>query len=158
MKAGPQKSAAFAVNRKATHDYVILQKFEAGMELRGSEVKSIRDGKVNLAAGFASVVGGELVLRDVHITPYDHAGHYNHEATRPRKLLLRAHELRSLDAKIDQMGLTIIPLRLYPKRRWIKIELGLCKGRKMGDKREVLRRKEADRETARAISAASRGR
>lgn len=146
------------MNRKALHDYVVLQKFEAGIELCGSEVKSIRDGKANLAGGFASVDNGELVLHDVHVTPYDHGGRYNHEATRPRRLLLRAHEIRSLDAKVDQMGLTIVPLRLYPKRRWIKVELGLCKGRKMGDKREVLRRRTADRETARAISAARRDR
>jgi SsrA-binding protein len=158
VKAGSKKSAAFAMNRKALHDYVVLQRFEAGIELCGSEVKSVREGKVNLAGGFASVDDGEMVLHDVHITPYEHGGRYNHEATRPRRLLLRAHEIRSLDTKVAQMRFTIVPLRLYPKRRWIKVELGLCKGRKLGDKREVLRRRTADRETARAISSARRSR
>ena len=157
MKDGAHKpAAAFALNRKASHDYVVLERFEAGIELRGSEVKSVRDGKVNLAGGFASVENGELLLHDVHITPYEHGGSYNPEATRTRRILLKAHETRALGAKIDQMGYTIVPLKMYPKRRWIKVELGLCKGRKMGDKREVLRRKTADRDTARAISAASR--
>lgn len=156
MKSGSQKSAAFAINRKARHDYVVLEKFEAGIELSGSEVKSIREGKVNLAGGFAGVENGEMLLRDVHITPYEHGGRYNHEATRPRRLLLKVREINALDAKVTQMGFTIVPLSLYPKRRWIKVELGLCKGRKMSDKREVLRRRTADRETARAISAARR--
>ncbi|MEI6808186.1 MAG: SsrA-binding protein SmpB [bacterium] len=157
MKSGSRNPEAFAMNRKAHHDYVVLQKIEAGIELCGSEVKSVRDGKVNLSAGFAVVENGELLLRDVHIPPYEHGGRYNHEATRPRRVLLRAHEIRSLDEKVSQMGFTIVPLRLYPKRRWIKVELGLCKGRKMGDKREVLRRRTDEREIARAISAARRG-
>jgi SsrA-binding protein len=151
-----KNSSVWAVNRKAFHDFSVLERFEAGIELRGSEVKSIKSGRANLTGGYAAAEGNELILRDVHITPYEQATYFNHEATRPRRLLMRGREIRKLSARMDQMGFTLIPLKLYVKRRWIKIELGLCKGKKMGDKREVLRKRTADREAARAVGNARR--
>jgi len=157
VTARTEKSApVLAVNRKAFHDYSVLERIEAGVELRGSEVKSIKSGKVNLVGGFATAVGDELFLRDVHITPYEQATYFNHEATRPRRLLMRGREIRKLVSRVERMGLAIVPLKMYVKRRWIKIELGLCKGKKKGDKREVLRTRTADMEAARAMGNARR--
>lgn len=149
-------ASVLAVNRKAFHDFSVLERIEAGIELRGSEVKSIKAGKANLAGGFATAEGHELFLRDVHITPYEQATYFNHEATRPRRLLMRAREIAKIAARVEQMGFALVPLKLYLKRRWIKIELGVCKGKKMGDKREVLRARAADREAARATANARR--
>ena len=152
----PVKAESLAANRKAFHDYTVIERMEAGVELRGTEVKSVRAGGVNLTGGFACVDRGELVLRDVHIAPYEQGSRFNHDPTRPRRLLMRAREIKALSNRIDAAGLTLVPLKLYFKRRWVKVELGLCRGKKTEDKRETLRRKTVDRETARAIGSARR--
>lgn len=142
-----------ASNRKALRNYNVLEKFEAGIELLGTEVKSIRSSKVDLSAGFASIDHGEAMLYEVHIKPYEFAHQFNHEPRRPRRLLLHRREINKLIGKTTMKGLTLIPLSLYFNQRgMIKVELGLCKGKLMRDKRETLRRKTADREAERAMA------
>ena len=146
-------TGVIASNRKARRDYVILEKIEAGIALLGPEVKSIRTSKVDLTAGFASLENGEVTLRDVHIKAYEYSHQFTHEPTRPRRLLLHKREINKLSGKLTQKGLTLIPLSLYFNQRGkVKVELGLCKGKQMADKRETLRRKTADREAERAIA------
>jgi SsrA-binding protein len=140
-----------ASNRKAFHEYFILDKLEAGISLLGTEVKSIRDGKVNLKESFAAIKNGEAFLYDCHISPYSHGNRENHDPTRPRKLLLHHQEIRKLIGKTQEKGLTLVPLRMYLKRGRIKIELGVAKGKKLFDKRESERHKEMDREARIAI-------
>jgi SsrA-binding protein len=139
-----------AVNRQARHEYDVLETLEAGLELTGSEIKSIRSGQVNLRGGYARLRDDELWLLDVHIAPYAEAGrHFGHDPNRPRKLLLHRRELRRLRGKLETSGLTLVPLRLYIKGRWAKLELGLCKGRKLHDRREAIARRETRREIER---------
>jgi SsrA-binding protein len=140
-----------ATNRKAFHEYFILDKLEAGISLLGTEVKSIRDGKVNLKESFAMIKNGEAFLYDCHISPYTHGNRENHDPTRPRKLLLHHQEIRKLIGKTQEKGLTLVPLRMYLKRGRIKVELGVAKGKKLFDKRESERHKEMDREARAAI-------
>jgi SsrA-binding protein len=140
-----------ATNRKAYHEYFILDKLEAGISLLGTEVKSIRDGKVNLKESFAMIKNGEAFLYDCHISPYTHGNRENHDPTRPRKLLLHHQEVRKLIGKTQEKGLTLVPLRMYLKRGRIKVELGVAKGKKLFDKRESERHKEMDREARAAI-------
>jgi SsrA-binding protein len=140
-----------ASNRKAYHDYFILDKFEAGIVLFGTEVKSSREGKVNLKDSYAAIKDGEAFLLNCHISPYSHGNRENHEPTRTRKLLLHRKEIRKLIGKTREKGLTVVPLRLYLKRGKIKVELGVARGKKNYDKRETERRKEADRETRKAV-------
>jgi SsrA-binding protein len=140
-----------AANRKAFHDYFILDKFEAGAVLLGTEVKSIREGRVNLKDSYALVRGGEMFLQNCHISPYSHGNRENHDPTRSRKLLLHAAEIRKLIGKTQEKGLTLIPLRVYLKRGKVKFELGVAKGKKQYDKRETERRKEADKEARAAM-------
>jgi SsrA-binding protein len=141
-----------AVNRKARHDYFIDETFEAGLVLSGSEVKSLRDGRANLKDSFARFHGGEMVLMNVHISPYDAAAHANHEPTRTRKLLLHRRELDRLMGKLREKGLTLIPLRLYFNDRGrAKVELGLAHGKRQYDKRQTIKDREARRETERAL-------
>ena len=152
-------SAAFAniaTNRKALHDYKVLERFEAGIELRGTEVKSLREGKVSLVGAYAQIVGSEVILQGVTIQPYEFGNRFNHESDRPRKLLLHKREILKLKAEAEQKSHSIIPLRLYFKGRNVKVELGSCQGKNLVDKRETLKRKTADRETARAIADARR--
>lgn len=142
------------INRKARHDYFIMEKFETGIELLGTEVKSIRAGQVDLSAGFAMIENGQVFLHDVHIKPYDFGHQFNHEPRRPRRLLLHRQEIRKLDGILTQKGMTLIPLSVYLNNRGlIKVELGLCRGQQAPDKRDRLRRKTDERETARAIAA-----
>lgn len=141
-----------ASNRKAFRDYLVLERVEAGIELRGSEVKSLREGKANLTAGFVRIVNGEAILFDIHIAPYEHGSHFNHEPTRPRRLLLRKQHIMRLFGQLSQKGCTLVPLNLYFRRGWAKVEIGLCKGRRTHDKREALRRKTAERELRRAVA------
>lgn len=139
-------------NRQARFQYEILETFEAGVELKGSEVKSIRQGKVNLRDGYASVRGGEVWLENVHISPHDTTNKaYNHEAKRTRRLLLRRDEIRKLIGKVEQKGLTLVPLKMYLKRGWVKVVIALAKGKKLHDKRESLKQKQAKREIDRAL-------
>jgi len=140
-----------ATNKKAFHDYFILEKFEAGVSLLGTEVKSIREGRINLKDSYASIRGGEAFLFNCHISPYTHGNRQNHEPTRTRKLLLQRKEIRKLIGKTQEKGLTLIPIRVYLKRGLIKIELGLARGKKLYDKRETERRKESDREARAAM-------
>lgn len=142
------------LNKKARHDYHILDKFEAGIELLGTEVKSIRAGQVDLSAGFAAIENGQVVLHDVHIKPYEYGHQLNHAPRRPRRLLLHKSQIKSLVGSLTHKGSTMIPLSIYTNDRGlIKVELGLCRGRQAPDKRERLRKAAAARETSRAIAA-----
>ncbi len=136
-----------AANRKAYHDYFILDKFEAGIVLLGTEVKAAREGRMNLKDSYAAVRQGEAFLMNCHIGPYSHGNRENRDPTRTRKLLLHAREIRRLAGKVQEKGLTLVPLRAYLKRGRIKVELGVARGKKLIDKRETERRKEIDRET-----------
>ncbi|MGF1569470.1 MAG: SsrA-binding protein SmpB [Nodosilinea sp.] len=140
-------------NRQARHEYEILETYDAGVELLGSEVKSIRQGKINLRDGYAQIKNGELWLHNVHISPHSTTNKaYNHEAKRTRKLLLHRDEIRKLIGKVEQKGLTLVPLKVYLERGWVKISIALAKGKKLHDKRESLKRKQEKRETDRALS------
>jgi SsrA-binding protein len=148
--AAGQRDAA--VNRIASHNYFLLEKFEAGVVLSGTEVKSIRSGKANLKDSYGLVKDGELWLLNCHISPYEHGSYSNHAATRTRKLLMHKEEIRKLIGKSQQKGLTLIPTRIYFKNGRVKIELALAKGKQLWDKRETERRRTADREAREAIS------
>ncbi len=137
-------------NRKAYFDYTIDDLFEAGLVLKGTEVKSLRLGKANIEDAYARFRNGEIFLINAHISPYTHAAVENHEPTRPRKVLLRRRELKRLLGKLTERGYTLIPLKLYFKDQYAKVELGLAKGKKKHDKREAIRRREEQRELDRA--------
>ena len=138
-------------NRKAGFDYHILETFEAGIMLQGTEVKSIREGRVNLRDSFARVEAGEVWVYNIHISAYSHRGYADHEPTRRRKLLLHKQEIRKLIGKTVEKGMTLVPTRLYFKNGRVKVAVALAKGKKEYDKRETERRREADRETRAAI-------
>jgi SsrA-binding protein len=140
-----------AENRKAFHDYHVLETFEAGVALLGTEVKSIREGRVNLRDSYARIENGEVFVQNVHISPYSHRGYADHEPLRRRKLLLHAHEIRKLIGKTVEKGMTLVPLRMYFKNGRVKLAIGLAKGKKTHDKRETLKRRDADRETRAAV-------
>jgi SsrA-binding protein len=141
-----------ATNRKAYHDYFIEEKFEAGIVLQGTEVKSLRDGRVNLQDSYASVRAGEVFLHHCHISPYSHGNIMNHDPMRVRKLLLHKKEIDKVMGKTQLKGLTLIPLRIYfSKRGHAKVELGLAKGKKLHDRRDTIKAREAGREVERAI-------
>jgi SsrA-binding protein len=153
-KAGVKHGAGktVAVNRKARFNYEIGDKLEAGIVLSGSEVKSLRTGKANIAESYASAEAGEMYLVNAHIAEYAQAGRDNHEPTRPRKLLLHKKEMDRLAGAIQREGVTVIPLRLYFNARGIaKVELGLGKGKKLHDKRETEKRRDWDRQKARLM-------
>ncbi len=141
-----------AVNRAASHNYFLLEKFETGLVLTGTEVKSIRAGRANLKDAYGLVKDGELWLLNAHIGPYEHGNIFNHEPLRTRKLLVHKDELRKLVGKSQQRGLTLIPLRLYFRHGKAKLELALARGKQLWDKRETERRKTADREAREAIA------
>jgi len=139
-------------NRQARFLYEILETYEAGIELHGTEVKSIRAGKVNLRDGFALLRDGEVWLMNVHISPYDKSSQFfNHEPRRTRRLLMHNWEIRKLIGQVEQKGLTLVPLKMYFKGSWVKVALGLGKGKKLHDKRETLKRRQDDRDMARAL-------
>lgn len=140
-----------AANRKALYNYEVLQRVEAGLALMGSEIKSIRLGRVNLGEAFARPERGELWLMNAHIAQYAPAGLQGHEPTRKRKLLLHKMQVRQLSRAVEEQGLTLVPLRLYLKDGIAKIELALVRGRKRYDKRAVIAKRDADREIARAL-------
>lgn len=140
-----------ASNRKARHEYEILDTLEAGLVLRGPEVKSLREGKVGFQDAFARVDGGEVWLHSLHISPYEQANRYNEDPLRVRKLLLRTQEIRRLVGKVEEKGLTLIPLEIYFSRGYAKVKLGLARGRKLHDKREKLKQQAQDREARRAV-------
>ena len=144
-----------ADNRKAFHDYHLLETFEAGMALMGTEVKAIREGRVNLRDSFARVTDGEVFVHNIHIGSYSSRGYADHEALRPRKLLLHSHEIRKLIGKTTERGLTLVPVRMYFKNGRVKVALSLAKGKQAHDKRETIRRRELDRESRAAIKSRS---
>jgi len=139
------------VNRQARHNYFIDETYEAGLVLVGSEVKSLRDGKANLSDSYARIQKGEAFLINFHISPYPGANQVNHEPTRTRKLLLHAREIDRLTGKTKERGLTLIALKLYFKNGRAKVEIGLGRGKKLYDKRETLKRKDAEREVERSL-------
>jgi len=140
-----------ASNRRAFHDYFIDERYEAGMALTGTEVKSLRTGRANLADGYVRIDGREAWLENVHISPYAQGGYVNHEPRRPRKLLLHAKEIASLVGKVKQRGYTLIPLRMYFSRNHAKVEIGLGRGKRQYDKRQAMAEADAKREMERAI-------
>jgi SsrA-binding protein len=153
---GDEARRVIAENRKARHDYHVLQTWEAGVALLGTEVKSIREGRANLRDSYARVQGSEIWLYNVHISPYSHRGSAEHAEMRPRKLLLHRHEIRKLVGQTAEKGLTLVPLELYFKTGRVKVLLALAKGKKEHDKRETIRRREIDRETRSAMKSARR--
>ena len=140
-----------AANRKALHDYFVLERYEAGVELFGTEVKSIRAGTVNLKDSFCTVKNGELFAHGIHISPYTHGSYYNKDPDRPKRLLMHKREIVKLQARVMQDGLTLVPLSLYFKDGRVKAEVGLCKGKKLYDKREAAAEKSARRDMDRAM-------
>ncbi|MBP5976738.1 SsrA-binding protein SmpB [Brasilonema sp. CT11] len=139
-------------NRQARYLYEILETYEAGIELTGTEVKSIRAGKANLQDGYALIRDGQAWLLNAHISPYNASGQYfNHEPRRTRRLLLHREEIRKLIGKVEQQGLTLIPLKMYLKRGWVKITIALAKGKKIHDKREDIKRRQDQRDMQRAM-------
>jgi SsrA-binding protein len=140
-----------AENRKAFHDYHIIETFEAGIVLVGTEVKAIREGSANLRDSFARLEDGQVWLYNVHINAYSHRGYSSHEPTRKRKLLLHRREIRKLIGKTTEKGLTLVPTRLYFHNGHVKVALALAKGKQAHDKRETIKRRESDRETRAAI-------
>jgi SsrA-binding protein len=145
-----------AENRKALYDYHVLETFEAGVQLLGTEVKGIREGKANLRDSFARVEKGEVWLYNVHINPYSHRGYVDHDPRRRRKLLLHKLEIRKLIGKTVEKGLTLVPLRMYFTRGRVKVALSLVRGKQVHDKRETIRRREVDRETRAAVKERAR--
>lgn len=147
---------SIAENRKALHDYHVLDTMEAGVVLLGTEVKAIREGAVNLRDSFARVDRGEIWLMNVHVSPYSHSGSAHHDERRQRKLLLHRHQIRQLAGKVTERGLTLVPLRMYLKEGRVKVALALVRGKQMHDKRETIRRREVERETRAAVKARGR--
>ena len=152
------KEKTVATNRKARHDYFIDETHETGIVLTGTEIKSVRAGRVNLRDSYAQVKDGELWLIDTHIAPYKQAGRSSHEPKRPRKLLMHRREINRLQGKVQEKGYTIVPLRLYFRNdKWVKVEIGLAHGKRLYDKREAIRKRDAQRETERALADRRKG-
>lgn len=150
-KPPPTKEKVVCVNRRARHDYVIEETHEAGLVLTGSEVKSLREGRANLKDSYARVDRGEAFLLNAHISHYPAAHHFNHDPTRTRKLLMHKREILRLMGKVQEKGLTLVPLRLYFKDGHAKVELALARGKKLYDKRSAIREREVHREMERAM-------
>jgi len=145
-----------ATNRKAHHDYTVFESFEAGIQLKGTEVKSLREGKANLKDSFARIENGEGFVFNLHISPYEFGNRFNVDPQRTRKLLVHKQEILRLIGQVSQKGFTLIPLKMYFKGGLVKIEIAVCKGKKLFDKRESIKRKEVDLEMKRALSAKRR--
>lgn len=155
--AGERGVKVLAENRKARHDYAILETVEAGLVLTGTEIKSLRAGRVNIRDAHARVEKGEIFIYNMHVAPYEQGGRYNHDPLRPRKLLLHRREIDSLAGKVRLQGLTLVPLRVYLKGGWAKVELALARGKKAYDKRRDLAEREARRRIERALKNRSPG-
>ena len=155
--AESKDSKDLGVNRQAWHNYHLLERFEAGLVLTGTEVKSARGGRVNMRDSYASLKDGEVWLFNCHISPYSHGNFQNHEPLRARKLLLHRQEIDKLNGKVRERGFTLVPLRVYLKTGRIKVEIALAKGKKEYDKRETIRRREADMEAKQAVAHSRRG-
>lgn len=150
-KEAPRKES-IARNKRASHDYHILDTWEAGLVLTGSEVKSLRNGRANIGDAYAILNNGEVYLLNLHISPYEQASYFNHEPTRTRKLLLHKKEIKKMIGSVERQGLTLIPLELYFKKGKAKVALGLGKGKKLHDKRADMKKKDDERDMARARS------
>ena len=141
------------VNRRALHDYFVLEKIEAGIELVGTEVKVVRNGEAGLSGSYAQVKDGQLFLNQVTIPPYAFGNRFNHDSLRTRRLLMHAREIRKLQAQSEQKGLSLIPLRMYlTAKGLVKVEIGVCRGKAQEDKRETIKRRDADLEARRAVA------
>ncbi|UDQ96591.1 SsrA-binding protein SmpB [Lentisphaerota bacterium WC36G] len=151
-KNAKDNSNVLVTNRKAFHDYTILEKIEAGLELRGTEVKSCRDRTISLADSYVHIKDGQAWLLNVHIAGYDHGNRFNHDSRRMRRLLLHKKEILKLSQQIREKGLTIIPLKFYLKHGRVKVEVGVAKGKNLVDKRETLKRKQDSMDAKRAIA------
>ncbi len=145
-----------ADNRKARHEYHVFDTYEAGIVLLGTEVKSIREGRVNLRDSYGRIEHGEVYLHNLHISPYSHKGYSEHEPLRRRKLLLTRPEIRKLSAKVLERGFTLVPVRMYFKHGLVKVVIGVAKGKRTYDKRETLKRRQIDRETSAMMKERSR--
>jgi SsrA-binding protein len=156
LTAREKAQSSIAENRKAFHDYHLLDTYEAGLVLLGTEVKAIREGRVNLRDSFARVEDGEVFIYNVHISPYSHRGYADHEPLRKRKLLLHRSEIKKLIGKTVEKGMTLVPTRLYFKDGRVKVSVSIAKGKKDYDKRETIKKRENERETRAAVK--SRGR
>jgi len=148
---GPDGTKTIVQNRKARHDYAILDTYEAGLELLGTEVKSLRQGRANLRDSYARVEDGQAFLHNMHISEYTEGNRYNHDPVRKRRLLLHKHEIKRLRVRVDERGFTLVPLRLYFKRGKAKVELGLARGKREYDRRHDIARRDARREMERAL-------
>jgi len=148
---GKESIKSIAKNKKAFHDYFVEERYEAGIELAGTEVKSIRMGNVNLKDAFCTIKDGQMSVNGMHVSPYEKGNIFNREPRRPRRLLMHRREIAKLFAKIKQDGYTLIPLSLYFKGPRVKVEIGLCKGKKLYDKREAAAQRDAKREMDRAL-------
>ena len=148
--AGTESRHVVVSNRKARHEFEVLQTLEAGIALQGTEVKSLRNGKANLQDSFARFMAGELWLFNLHVSPYEQGNRHNHDPLRPRKLLLHRREMRKLVGQVEQQGLTLVPLDIYFRRGVAKVTLALVRGKKLHDKREDLKQRESQREMERA--------
>ena len=155
MPKEPQGRGTVITNRRARHDYEILETYEAGIVLRGSEVKSLREGRGSLQDAYAEVVGDQIVLH-MHIPSYSHTGYEGHDPDRPRKLLLHRKEIDQIAGRVRERGLTLIPLRLYFKRQLVKVELALARGKRAYDKRQAIAKRDAEREMQRVRRAVER--
>ena len=153
MTPSRKSDSKIAANRKALREYSVLERYEAGIQLLGTEVKSARLGHVTLTGSYAAEEGGELFLYGTRIEPYEQGNRFNHDPDRRRRLLLHRREIRSLTAQADQKGYALIPLNMYLRRGRVKLEIGLCRGKAQHDKRETLRRRTAERDAARAVAA-----
>lgn len=152
MTSGPERKIVVR-NRKARFEYHILETWEAGLVLQGTEVKALREGRANLQDAFARVDTGEVWLHNMHVSPYEAGNRYNHDPLRPRKLLLHRREIRTLIGQVEQKGLTLVPLEVYFTRGVAKVTLALVRGKKLHDKREDVKRRDAEREIQRAYRA-----
>ena len=154
--AGKANTKTIANNKKAYHDYFVEETFEAGIELVGTEVKSLRQGRANLKDAWCSIVNGEMLLNGCHISPYDFGNIFNRDPMRPKRLLMHRKEINRLHAKIQQDGLTLVPLSIYLKDSLVKVELGLARGKKLYDKREASAQRDAKREIDRTMKERNR--
>ena len=150
-KSSKEGIKILANNRKARYHYTVLDTLECGIELRGTEVKSMKNGQFSFSDSYAKIDKGELWLMEFHITPYDHGNQFNHEPGRARKLLIHKQEVKRLKRRVDEKGLTLVPLKFYLKRGLVKLEIGLCRGKKVYDKREEIKKQDLKRDQEREI-------
>ena len=151
MSPRPQGVKEITSNRKAFHEYFVLERYEAGIELAGTEVKSVRDGGANLKDAYCAVKNGEIYVRGLHISPYEKGNIFNRDPVRPRRLLMHRREIAKLNAQVMQQGIALIPLSLYFKDSRVKVEVGVCKGKKLYDKRDADAKKDARRDIDRTL-------